>query len=159
MKLILFAVAVAGMCSGCAGWRPDGQLAGVVPVDALESPLNMAYPGAGSVFVKVDKALAARYKAAPFPLESVATNWLDANNQQIVPPFRMVETPVYGPRVTEIGASKPAAAPVDTAALAKLLQTLQAAQPGAQGGQPDVITDGLSDAEKAALQALGISLP
>lgn len=144
---------------GCAGWRPDGELAGVVPVDSLEGPLNLAYPGAGSVFVKVDQALAARYKTAPFPLESVATNYFDANNQEIVPPFRRVETPVYGPRVTEIGATKPAAAPVDTAALAKLLQTLQAAQPGAQGDQPAVVTDGLTDAEKAALRALGISVP
>lgn len=152
--LIAAAVVVLAGATGCASWRPDGQVAGVVPVDALEAPINLVLPGAGTALVKLDRAALPRL--AGFPLESVATNYFDANNQEIVPPFRKVETPVYGPRVTQLGDAQPSAPKLDAAAL---LQAIQAAQQASPAVSAPTATGTLSDAERAALEALGVKLP
>lgn len=150
----LIALSALLLVTGCASWEPDGQIAGMVPVEAIEQPLNVMVPGAGTAIVSINKAAVSRLQSPAFPLSSVTTNYYDANNQEIVPPFRRVETPVYGPRVTEIAVSQQPPAPkIDTAALIKAIQSAQ--QPGPA---PDAATPAipLTEAERAALEALGV---
>lgn len=143
------------LASGCASWKPDGQIAGVLPVDALEQSINMWVPGVGTALVTLDKQ--ARPSAHPverFKLESVSTVYRDAKDQEIFPPFRRIETPTYADRVTELPEQLPApAAKLDAAAILKAIQAAQQASPAPAASIP---TGPITDAEKAALEALGV---
>lgn len=174
LAAVLVVILLAGLFTGCLKtWQPDGQIAGTVDLDAFESALNKAgasygVPGAGTILVKMDKAAVAKWGAKPgiqFPLEGVNTNYFDADDQACRPPFRAEYVPTYGKVVKEIDpvATPPPAAEVkmDSATVAQLLALLKANQSGAAAPstQPAVSGENLSEAEKAALRALGISIP
>lgn len=139
MKTIMRAVVVAMLGAGCGTiWQPDGQTAGAVDLAAFESALNKAgaaygVPGAGTILVKTDRAAVAKWGAKPgvvFPLESVTTNYFDADDQACRPPFRAEYVPTYGKVVKEIDplAQPPPSAEVklDSATVAQLLVLIKA---------------------------------
>lgn len=131
----LLLIVAAGCSSSKPSWKPDGQVAGMVPVSALEGPLNAAgaaygVGNAGTLLVGLDRAAVARANAGrtAFPLVGVVTNDYDADGA-ITPPYRRELVPVYGTVTNALNfgqAQAPAATGIDAQALLGALATLQA---------------------------------
>lgn len=114
---------------GCKAIQWDGTVGGVVPVSALEAPLNVAgqrvgVSSAGTLLLRADAAAVKAWgadKERRYKLLSETTNHWDSTGQATHPPYYFAVVPEYAPVTNQYAAPQAAPVIIDSNAVAEII--------------------------------------